>query len=265
MIERERTELSRNFIYPSFVITSKENTMKKAATLFLLLTVLILNACTSLTVGNSIPPAPVETATSMETQIPTPVSPTDGLSPAIQKLYKNNLFGLSFEFPSNWFGPSEYVSGETLRVEVGSDKVYPYGEPPEQPSDVKNSYNVVIQYTKNNQNSFWKDTYQPLLNMKDGESLSGTKSLIIRVRQIDLGRFTGFEYIFTLPETAQTEHVYGREVMLLDAQTNDLLTITGQPNNVEVGNGVNWRDVYRAVDEANTAFFHGIVESITIK
>ena len=53
--------------------------------------------------------------------------------------------------------------------------------------------------------------------------------------------------------------------MLFDEQTNDLLTIVGQPNNVEISNGAQWRDVYRTIDEANLKFFHDIVESITIK
>jgi hypothetical protein len=121
---------------------------------------------------------------------------------------------------------------------------------------VKNSYNVVIQYTKNNQNSYWKDTYQSLQNLKDGESLSDARSLVIRVRQLDIGRFKGFEYISTLSETAQTDHVYAREVMLFDEQTNDLLTIMGQPNNVEVSHGANWRDAYQMIDEANLSSFH---------
>jgi len=215
--------------------------------------------------ATSTPLPATEPAASAATQTPIVVLPTDGDKPVIQNPYTNGTFGLRFQYPFNWFGPEEYISGQTLRVEVGSDVVYPYGELPEKPSDVKNSYNVVLQYTKNNQNPYWKDTYQSLLTLKDGESLSGVRSLIIRVRQLDLGRFKGFEYIFTLPETAQTDHVYGREVMLFDEQTNDLLTITGQPNNVEVSNGTQWRELYRTIDEANLTFFHDIVESITIK
>jgi len=235
--------------------------MKKTIALFLLIMILTLNACAPL--------APVtlpitDTAVSVETQIPTVVLPTEVDQSATWKLYTNNTFGFGFQYASNWFGPSEYISDGTLRIEVGSDKVYPYGDPPEQPSDVKNSYNVVIQYTKNNQNSYWKDTYQSLQNLKDGESLSDTKILIIRVRQLEIGRFKGFEYISTLSETAQTDHVYAREVMLFDEHTNDLLTIIGQPNNVEVSNGKNWSDVYQTIDEANLIFFHKIVESITI-
>jgi hypothetical protein len=235
--------------------------MQKTLLAFLLMGILISTACTS-----QVTATPVSLpATSVETQTPIAVSSTDGDQPVIRNPYTNSAFGLRFQYPFNWFGPSECVSDETLRVEVGSDIVYPYGEPPEQPSDVKNSYSVVIQYTKNNQNSDWKDTYQSLLNLKDDESLSGARSLIIRVRQLNLGRYKGFEYIFTLPETAQTERVYGRKVILLDEQTNDLLTIMGQPNNVEVGNGKEWRDVYQAIDEVNLTFFHEIVESITLE
>ncbi|MBK7455848.1 MAG: hypothetical protein IPJ46_19660 [Anaerolineales bacterium] len=57
--------------------------------------------------------------------------------------------------------PREYISDQTLRIEVGTDKVYPYGtDLAERKSyDLKNSYNVVIQYSKNDQNQVWKDTY----------------------------------------------------------------------------------------------------------
>jgi len=235
--------------------------MQKTLPAFLLMGILMITACTPQVTAAPMPLSAIP----VETQIPIAVSSTDGDQSVIRNQYTNSAFGLRFQYPFNWFGPSEYVSDETLRVEVGSDIVYPYGEPPEQPSDVKNSYRVVIQYMKNNQNSYWKDTYQSLLNLNDDESLSGARSLIIRVRQLNLGRFKGFEYIFTLPETAQTERVYGREVMLFDEQTNDLLTIMGQPNNVEVGNGREWRDVYQALDYANLASFHYIVESIMLE
>ena len=239
--------------------------MKKTLPVFLVLSILILSACT--TQGSATPVAVLATKAAPQAATSTPIAatPTEAVQPSDPKSYSNSAFGLGFQYPVKWFGPDESVSGETLRVEVGSDTVYPYGNPPETPPDITNSYHVVTQYTKNNQNPFWKDTYQSLQNLKDGESLSGIRSLIIRVKEVDLGRFTGFEYIFTLPESAQTDHVYGREVMLFDKQTNDLLTITGQPNNVEVGNGANWRDVFRSIDEANLANFHQIVDSMTVK
>jgi len=181
------------------------------------------------------------------------------------KSYTNSAFGLGFEYPSSWFGPEEYISDQSLRVEVGSDKVYPYGtDRMEQVYETKNSYYVLIQYSQNDQNQYWKDIHQSLLNLQDGESLADARSLIIRVRQLKVGRFEGIEYISTLSETAQTEPVYGRQVILFDGLSN-VLTIMVTPNNVEIGNGVAWRDAYQMIDEANLALFRQIVESITVE
>ena len=165
--------------------------MRYTLTVFLLLMVFTLNGCAPLATATPVALPATGTAVAVGTQIPAAISPTEVGQSAAWKLYTNDTFVFGFQYPSNWFGPGEYISDGTLRVEVGSDKVYPYGELPEQPSDVKNSYNVVIQYMKNNQNSFWRDTYQSLQNLKDGESLSGTKSLIIRVRQLAIGKVSG--------------------------------------------------------------------------
>ena len=236
--------------------------MKKTLPLFFLLVISTLSACASQEVSTPTPlPAPAA-----ETQMPTAIPPTTQVPSANRKDYANSAFGLAFQFPSNWFGPDEYISGQDLRVAVGSDVVYPYGgTQPEQPSKVKNSYIIVIQYSKHNQNSYWEDTYQSLLNLKDGKFFSGPRSLVTRVRQLNPGRFVGFEYITTLPEAAQTDPVYIREVMLFDKQSNDLLTIMGTLNNVEVSAGSDWRAVYRKIDEANLAIFYDIVGSITLK
>lgn len=236
--------------------------MTKTLSLFLLLMILTIYACTPLAVSTPVPLTATGTAVYDETpQLPA-VSPTEVASSATRKLYTNSAFGLSFQYPASWFGPDEYISAETLRVSVGSDVVYPYGtDRTEQIYMTPNSYYIVVQYTRNNQNPYWNDTYQSLSGLQDGESLSGARGTIIRVRQLDLGRFTGFEYIATLSETAQTEPVYNREVILVDDQS-DLLTISGSPNNVEVGNGADWRAVYRMIDEENLAFFHEIVESV---
>ena len=237
--------------------------MKKTLALLLILVALTLKACAPLPAAAPTPLLPTQPPAAVETRSPIPVSPTP-LEPAqIWKPYTNSDFGLSFQYPSHWFGPDETISGDTLRVEVGSDIVFPYGESPDVPSNVRNSYKVVIQYTKDNQNPYFEDTYQTLLTMQDGQWLSGARSTLIRVRQLELGGFSGFEYISTLSEQAQTEPAYAREVMLVDDQSN-LLTIFGTPNNVETGNGVDWRAVYRSIDEANQPFFHKIVESMTI-
>jgi hypothetical protein len=50
----------------------------------------------------------------------------------------------------------------------------------------------------------------------------------------------------------------------MDAQTNDVLTIMGSPNNVDLSSSLDWRQAYQAVDEANRTIFEQIVDSITI-
>jgi hypothetical protein len=228
--------------------------MKKNLPLYLLMLAMILNACSPHAAGQ-----PVLSPTGESTQ----ALATEGNVPPNRKGYSNSAFGLSFQYPSNWFGPDEYISDQTLRVAVGSDVVLPYGESSDQPSDVKNSYLIVIQYTQNDQAAGTNDVYQSLVGIKDGESLSTPRSLTTRIRQLSFGKFTGFEYITTLPETAQTEHVYSRNVILTDGQSR-LLTVFGTPNNVEVGNGEDWRNVYQSIDVANQEIFHAVLESITV-
>jgi hypothetical protein len=262
------------FIHPFIVLlprvnlTPEEKTMNKALHLFLLIIILVLNACSPRTatpdpVPTSVPPAPTalpanQPADPVETQAPQEPAPEPW------ETYSNNDFGLAFRYPAGWFGPQEYISGSTLRVEVGSGPVYPYGTPLDQRSPARNSYSIVVQYTKDNQNMFFEDTYQSLLNLQDRQSLSTARSLLIRVRQLELYGYKGFEYISTLSETAQTEAVYAREVILVDGSSN-LITIFGSPDNVEIGEGANWRDAYRAIDEANQEFFHQVVESMVVE
>jgi hypothetical protein len=181
------------------------------------------------------------------------------------KIHQNDEFGLSFQFPPEWYGPEEYVSDGTLRVEIGSDKVYPYGtDPLERTYESKDSYYIVIQYSRNDQNGWWSETYQSLSGLQDGEANSGARSEIQRLRPLQLGPFAGFEYISTLSSTAQTEPVYGREVLLVDQQSG-VLTVSGSPANVEVGQGMDWREVYRSIDEANMERFREIVGSLTVQ
>lgn len=197
-----------------------------------------------------------------------PAAETDAAveTPAIdQQQYVNNAYGLSFLLPANWFGPEEYVVDQTLRVEVGTDQVYPYGtDPTERPDEVSNAYHIIIQYDKDGQNGEVNSTYQSLAAMQDGESLSDARGMIIRVRQLELNGMMGFEYISTLSETAQTEPVYIREVVLMDEQGN-MLTVLGTPSKVEIGDGTAWRDAYRLIDEVNLPFYRQIVDSITIE
>ena len=191
------------------------------------------------------------------------------------KTYKNDSFGLSLKFPSAWYGPDVYESSQVVRVEVGSDKVYPYGTGLEERFyDIKNSYYIVIQYSKTTDNNLtmeqyaesgpWIKTYLSLLSLKDGESISGLRALVIRVRKLKIGRFEGLEYIETLSATAQTEITYTRRAVLFDEHLNTL-NITGTPNNVEIANVNNWRDAYQKVDEANQDTFYKVLESIAVE
>lgn len=231
--------------------------MKKNSTLFVLTVLLLISACTFAV--NMNPALPTSTAVEA-TQSPSTVLPGP-----TQNTYTNDQFGLGFQFPAEWFGPDEFVSEQTVRVEVGSDKVYPYGTGLEERIyDIKNSYYVVVQYSKNDQNSYWRDVYQSLQNLPDGESLSDQRGLLIRVRELTLGQFNGIEFISTLSESAQTDPVYTRQVILFDDRSNSL-SVMGSPNHVEVADGANWRDMYRMVDEANVNVFHQIVDSITVE
>jgi hypothetical protein len=243
--------------------------MKRTLTVSLSLIILAMNACAPLTTATTPQPIPIitEPAVSIITEIPTAVLPTETLQvdpSADWKTYANPNFGLGFQYPSNWFGPDEYVSDQTMRLAIGSDVVYPYGEPPVQPSEVKNSYSIVIQYSKNDQNTYWKDTYQSLINLQDGASYSDGRNLVIRVRQFTLGIFQGIEYISTLSETAQTDPTYARQIILFDEQPN-VLTIMGTPNNVEFSSETGWRDIYQTIDAANLTIFHQIVDSLTME
>lgn len=232
--------------------------MRKTLPVALLLFTFVMTACAP---QAGLTPTPLLAIESLTVE----VAPTEVAQPADWKSYKNDAFGLSFQYPSNWFGPDEYISDQDLRIEVGSDVVYPYGTGLEsRVYELKNSYYVTIQYSQNSQNEYWKETYQSLINLKDGESLSDARSLITKVRQLNLGSFEGIEYISTLSETAQTEHVYSRQVILFDNHSN-LITLMGSPNNVEIIETTDWRKAYQMVDEANQDLFHRIVESITVK
>lgn len=233
--------------------------MKKVLVLSLLIGILILSAC-----------APQ--ATPMSSPVDTTKVPLATVVPKIETAaspqwtaYTNATFGLSFQYPSEWFGPDEYVVEQTLRLQIGSDVVYPYGtDRTEQIYTVPNSYAITIQYSQNDQVAVWGDTYNSLLSLQDGESLSDARDKLIRIGTVSIGVFDGIEYIATLSDTAQTEPVYARQVVLFDENSN-ALTIMGSPNNVMLADNADWRDAYRLIDEANQDVFHAVVESMTIK
>ncbi len=262
-----------------------------------LVATLLLVACASLKIqpmSTSVPTVPL-VSTSFPTTVDAP-RPTSVLPPTVDRQstvppgfvtpevlldpttgwqrYDNDHFGVSIQFPPDWQGPDVYQTNAGLRIEVGSDMVYPYGtDRLDRVYGLKNSYYVTIQYFPNinhwdlaqySKNQPWIQTYLSLRDLKDGESISCIRDLFIRVRPVESGRFEGLEYIQTLSDTAQTESFYARRIVLFDEESN-LLMITGSPNNVEVLDRTNWRDTYRSVDEANLATLHKILQLTSIE
>lgn len=218
-------------------------------------------------------PLPRETIQS--TMTPGYVTPEVSINPVNGwKSYNNNKFGLSVEFPMDWHGPDIYQWNDSVRIEVGSDTVYPYyTDRLNRVYNIKNSYYVVIQYSQNNKNlNFmqliekqpWIESYLSLLNLKDGETISGNRDMFIRVRQVKLGRFEGLEYIQTLSDTAQTEWFYARRIVLFDEQLNNL-TIFGTPYNVEILDKNNFLAAYQKVDKANLDILYQILQLVSVE
>jgi len=239
----------------------------------LIVVFLLQNGCTS---GN-VPIPPVEMD---EPATPTPTLPPDlflDSRPDMMPgwlLYTNELAGFSFQYPEAWFGPEVYEVEDDLRIEIGSDIVYPYGtDRTEQIYEVKNSYYILIQYRPNSnnwtldeymKNAPWAIPSFEMLPLADGESRSTARSLETKFRDVELGQFRGVEYIATLSDTAQTERAYSRQVFLFDENLN-ILMIASSPNNVEVLDAANWKDDYRQVDEANQIILYQVMDSIVVE
>jgi hypothetical protein len=221
-------------------------------------------------------PSPVPSATALadpSEPIPSPTqeaeeTPQDGWVD-----YFNETLSFSFSYPSDWFGPDVNETEGSLRLQVGSDVVYPYGtDRTEQVATLPDSYYITIQYIENIQGRTWDDfvssgwitSYLELLDLPDGDSVSTPRSLVIRVREVTIGNFSGLEYIATLPESAQTERVYLREIMAFDEDLN-WLRVTGFPNNVQITDPDNWKVAYRQVDETNLEVFLRLTDSIVIE
>lgn len=188
--------------------------------------------------------------------------------------YTNENFQLSLMIPPMWYGPDVYEVDDEVRLAIGSDTVYPYGtDRADQHYSAQDSYYITIQYRRNpgystlqeySEAQPWMSTYMALLDLEDGESISGMRDLNIKVRDVEVGQFRGLEYIATLSETAQTEYFYARQVMLFDEDLNALM-IMGFPNNVKIAEGGDWREAYRNVDQAYQPVFEAVVESIVVE
>jgi len=187
--------------------------------------------------------------------------------------YRNQGISFRFLYPTSWFGPEVDETKDSLRLEVGSDTVYPYGtDRTEQVYTIPDSYYILIEYNPNTSgrswddfvSSGWIDAYLALQEMGDGESFSTARSLNIRVREVTLGQFHGLEYIATLSETAQTERFYARAIVAFDEDLN-WLRITGFPNMVQIADQDNWKADYSQVDLDNLEVFHTLADSIVIE
>jgi hypothetical protein len=235
--------------------------------------ILLVTACAPETTAVPQTVAP-EVAAASATTPPTSIADSSGNPLPDWQTYTNRPFGISFQFPSIWYGPEVYEVDNEIRFAVGSDVVYPYGTSPDtDQASAENSYLVVIQYKQNRsnwthdqyrENQPWFDDYLSLLDLKDGESTSTARSLTIRVREIQLGRFAGAEFISTLSQSAQTEPFYSRSAFLIDEHLNVLL-ILGSPNNVVVSDPTKWRETFQAIDEANLDVLHHILDSIQVE
>jgi hypothetical protein len=231
--------------------------MKKLIFPFLLIVSLSLAACSPQTV--------TPTAT---TEIPLPALTTVAVTPEVtsttEQTYTSTDFGLSFTFPRDWYGPDEYVSGDSLRVAVGSDVVYPYGtDRTEQKPTRSNSYQIVLQFNRNDTGTTWQTTIDTLAGLQDGQSSSDMRSKLIRVSAVDLDGYHGYEYIVTLADTASTEPVYSRVILLRDDQGH-LLNLMGSPNNVEIPLGQGWSELYQQIDTENQPIFTALFDSLSL-
>jgi hypothetical protein len=216
---------------------------------------------------------PESPAATSEGQPPAKAEPTSDPFPG-WTTYTNAAFGVSFRYPSTWFGPEVYEFEEGVRLEVGSDVVYPYGTGPEdrQPG-APNAYNVVIQYTLNpsgwtleqaRAEQPWFNETLAVLDLQDGESITTARSLTTRLRGLTVNRFTGVEFSTTLPDTAQTERFHTRAAFLMDENLN-VIVISGQPVHVEIADAATWGATFEALDAANEPIFRSLVESIQVK
>jgi hypothetical protein len=250
------------------------NLKKSVSTLLPMITVGILwiSGCAP-TNASPTPAATGEVVVPIATAPPAVVTVSPANPDPSWQTYDNPSVGISFQFPLTWFGPDEYQVEDDIRLEIGSDVVYPYGTGrEEQIYELKNSYYILIQYRPNTdnetlddyKNSSWISPPLGMFDLADGESRTTARSLEIKVRDLEVGRFKGVEYIATLSDTAQTERAYSRQIFLLDENLN-ILMISASPNNVEVNDAAAWKDDYRQVDEANLEILHKVIESIVVE
>lgn len=186
--------------------------------------------------------------------------------------HKNKTFAICLKYPSGWFGPEVYEYNDGFVFEVGNDRVYKYGAPLENRAYTKvDDYYITVTFARKpsdisidqyKQNQPWLEQYLPLLTMKDGESRTNQAAKLTRIRTVNIGDYSGVEYISMPAETAQTEFYYRREVFLLNSRYSTF-RITGSPANVRVANEANRRDNYQRVEQAYLSIFRKFVDSVS--
>ena len=248
--------------------------MKKNLFLILMGIVILslVSGCAAPTPAENEPPANTPTVDSLvEEPEPTP-EPTD--NPFGNWLeYRNEDYGFRFLYPSDWFGPEVSDTDGFLRIEVGSDQVYLYGTSREdQVTTVPDSYYVLIQYVENREgrtwddfvSSGWIDTYLGLQEKDDGHFILTPRLVATRIGEVNLGGFSGLMYLATIPDNAQTERAYVKEVVLFDSELN-WLRISATPNMVQIADPEKWKNDYARVDTAHLEIFLTLLESIDIE
>ncbi len=241
--------------------------------------ILIGITCLALFSGCAAPtPLESESPTSAPTQDTQVEEPDPSPEPTVNPYgdwmeYVNEDYGLRFLYPASWFGPEVYESEGSLRIEVASDQVYPYGTSREdQITTIPDSYYVLIQYNENRDgrtwddfiSSGWIDTYLGLQEKGDGQFVLTPRSVSTRIGEVNLGDFSGLMYLVTLPDNAQTERVYMREVVLFDSELN-WLRISASPNMVQIADPEKWKNDYARVDTAHLELFLTLLNSIEIE
>lgn len=188
--------------------------------------------------------------------------------------YRNEKYGISFDFPSDWDGPAVYEYENWLIAEIGNDNVYEYGTSfDDRNYTVENAYYINLKLTKRptniskseyiENNASWQNIFLENVKLEDGESTSDVRTKTTKIRDVTKEDFKGAEFITSLNSTAQAEMLYMREIFLIN-DNYDIIVITGQPNNVTSIDKGNWQQRYADVDREYKKYFDTLYESLEI-
>jgi hypothetical protein len=146
--------------------------------------------------------------------------------------YANSDFGVSFSYPTDWHAGEPNEGDYGFEQEIGSDAVYgPEVDLADRVYNQINSYNLMFKYAgKPGSLSLeeylveqpWLAEKLPLLRLADGETISNSRSVTTKVRDVVVGEFKGAEYVTTLAPGAQTDIFHIREVLLIDSEYNSV-------------------------------------------